>query len=79
MSLKCDGKCFQGSDKEKTRCHMCWQEISQKKFRPLFKRNVQLTDGFKLGMFLGVTISMKNSSFFFARMGFENHMIGTRY
>lgn len=48
MNLKCDGKCFHGSDKEKTRCHMYWQEISQKKFRPLLKRNVRLTDGFRL-------------------------------
>ena len=48
MRLKCDGKCFLGSNKEKPRCHMYWQEISQKKFRPLLKRNVQLTDGFRL-------------------------------
>ena len=48
MRLKCDGKCFHGSDKENTRCHMYWQETSQKKFRPLLKRNVRLTDGFRL-------------------------------
>ena len=78
INLKCDGKCFHGSDKEKTRCHIYWQEISQKKFRPLFKGNFRSTDGFRVTMFPGKTILWKIIPFFFARMGFENHMIGTR-
>ena len=49
MSLKFDGKCVHGGDEEKIRGHMFWlQEISPKKFRPLLKRNVRLTDGFRL-------------------------------